>query len=155
MAETTVARIHLATPHRDRFAVRARRSRDGRMHYRMIHEGADPATARRICIRPEVSSKPLSFDQLVKLIDGAHYENACANPYDQECYGNVIWGTLRLQFEHGIAGADEYLFFATVQSEQYPQIEAYYRERVAQWCLEHCEEEEDCGKVVRMRARRG
>ncbi|HEX2829810.1 MAG TPA: hypothetical protein VHP37_25915 [Burkholderiales bacterium] len=151
MAEVTVARIHLATPHRDRLTVRARKSRDGRMHYRMVHEGA----AHKIRIRPEVSAKPLSFDRLVKLIDGAHYENACADPYDRECYGNVIWGTLRLQFEHGVAGADEYLYFATVQSEQYPQLEAYYRERVAQWCLEHCEEEEDCGKVVRMKLRRG
>ena len=151
MAEVTVARIHLATPHRDRLAVRARRSRDGRMHYRMIHEGAP----HRIRIRPEISSKPLSFDQLVKLIDGAHYENACSDPYDQECYGNVIWGTLRLQFEHGVAGADEYLSFATVQSEQDPQLEAYYRDRVAEWCLRHCEEEDDCGKVVRMKARRG
>ena len=154
MAEVTVARIHLATPHRDRFTVRVRRARDGRMHYRMIHEGADPAP-QRICIRPTASAKPLSFEQLVKLIDSAHYENACADPYDLECYANVIWGTLRLQFEHGVAGADEYLDFATVQSEQYPQLEAYYRDRVAQWCLERCEEAEDCGRVVRMKMRRG
>jgi hypothetical protein len=154
MAEVTVARIHLATPHRDRLSVRARKDRDGRMHYRMIHDDADSA-AHRIRIRPTESAKPLSFEQLVKLIDSAHYENACADPYDQECYGNVIWGTLRLQFEHGLAGADEYLYFATVQSEQYPQLEAYYRERVAQWCLERCEEEDDCGKVVRMKMRRG
>ena len=155
MAEVTVARIHLATPHRDRITVRARKGRDGRMRYRMIHEGADITPAQRIRIRPTASRKPLSFEQLVELIDGAHYDNACADPYDQECYGNVIWGTLRLQFEHGITGADEYLHFATVQSEQYPQLEGYYCDRVAEWCLERCEEADDCRKVVRMKMRRG
>ena len=154
MAERTVARILLATPHRDLITLRARRGADGRMRYRMVHDNGGTA-ARRIRIKPTVTKQPLKFEQVVELLDSAHYENACADPYDRECYGNVIWGTLRLQFEHGIAGADDYLFFATVQSEQYPQLEAYYRDRLAEWCLERCEEEDDCGKVVRMKLRRG
>ena len=151
MAEVTVARIHLATPHRDLITLRAQKSRDGRMRYRMIHEGAKTP----IRLHRTVSRNPLSFEELVELIDRAHYAGACSDPYDQECYGNVIWGTLRLQFEHGVAGADDYLFFATVQSAQYPQLEAHYRERIGEWCMAHCEEDEDCGKVVRMKLRRG
>ena len=155
MAEVTVARIVLATPHRDVITLRARRAAGGRMRYRMIHEGADTRATRRICIRPTVTKKPLAFGELVELLDSAYYEGACADAYDQECYGRVIWGTLRLHFENGAAGADEYLDFAAVTSDEYPQLEACYRERIAEWCLERCEEEEGCGKVVRMAMRRG
>ena len=155
MAEVTIARIVLATPHRDLITLRASRARDGRIHYRMIHEGADAKPGRRISIHPSVARKPLSFAGLVELLDSAFYEGACADAYDQECYGRVIWGTLRLHFEHGVAGADEYLDFVSVTSDAYPQLEAYYRDRVAQWCLEHCQEEEGCGEAVRMALRRG
>lgn len=155
MAEVTVARIVLATPHRDVITLRARRAAGGRMRYHMIHEGADTRAMRRICIRPTVTKKPLTFDALVELLDGASYEGACADPFDQECYGRVIWGTLRLHFENSPAGADEYLDFATITSDKYPGLEAYYRERIAEWCLERCAEEEGCGKVVRMAMRRG
>ena len=155
MAEVTVARILLATPHRDRITLRARRSADGRMHYRMIHEGADSRATRRIRITPSVTRKPLSFDELVALVDSAYYEGACADAYDQDCYGRVIWGTLRLHFEAGIDDADAYLGFVHIDSPQYPGLEAYYRERLAEWCLEHCEEEDGCGEAVRMKMRRG
>ena len=155
MAEVTVARIRLATAHRDRITLRARRGADGRMRYRMIHEGADTPATRRIRIRPAVTNKPLTFEQLVELIDGAYYEGACADSHDQDCYGRVIWGTLRLHFEAGIEDADAYLGFVDIVSDRYPQLEAYYRERIAEWCLEHCQEEEGCGKNVKMRLRRG
>jgi hypothetical protein len=154
-AEVTIARIGLSTPHRDLITLRARRGGDGRIRYRMIHEGAAAPATRRIRARPVSSERPLALGELVEMLDRAYYEGACANAYDQECYGHVIWGTLRLHFEHGIGHADEYLFFASVESEHYPQLEAYYRARLAEWCLEHCEEEEDCGKIVRMRMRRG
>ena len=154
MAEVTVARILLATPHRDRITLRVRCDADGRMRYRMIHEG-DARATRRIRIQPTVSRKPLAFEQIVELIDSAYYEGACADPHDQDCYGRVIWGTLRLHFESGVEDADAYLGFVNIVSDRYPQLEAYYRERLAGWCLEHCEEEEDCGKVVKMRLRRG
>lgn len=155
MAEVSVARIVLATAHRDVVTLYARRAADGRIHYRMTHEGADTPATRRIRIQPTVSRKPLAFAALVELLDSAYYEGACEDAYDHECYGRVIWGTLRLHFEHGLAGADDYVDFATITSAQYPQLEAYYRERLAEWCLEHCEEEDDCGKAVRMRMRRG
>ena len=152
--EVTVARIALATPHRDAVVLRARRSDDGRIRFRMIHEDAHGPANRRIHIKPVSSGRPLAFAELVELLDAAYYHGACADPHDQECFGRVIWGTLRLHFEHGTGHADEYVEFATVTSEHYPQLEAYYRERVSAWCLDRCEEEEDCRKIVRMRARR-
>ena len=151
--EITIVRVVLATPHRDVITLRARRGEDGRIRYRMVHEGA-PATPR-IRAQPTASAQPLSMGELVALLDGAYYDGACTDAYDQECYGRVIWGTLRLHFENGIDAADAYLGFATITSAYYPQLDAFYSERLAEWCLEHCEEEEGCGKVVRMRMRRG
>src|SRR5690349_16382694 len=113
MAEVTVARIVLATPHRDVVTLRARRAHDGRIHYRMVHETATTRATPRICIHPTVAKKPLLFNEVVRVLDSAYYDGACADPYDHECYGRVIWGTLRLHFEHGIAGADDYLEFVT------------------------------------------
>jgi hypothetical protein len=154
-AEVTVARISLATPHRDLISLRARRGADGRIRYRMIHDDIHGPANRRIRTSRASGDKPLSMGELVELLDTAYYDGACADPNDQECFGRVIWGTLRLQFEHGVDHADAYLFFATVTSEHYPQLEAYYRERMSEWCIDHCEEEEDCKRIVRLRRMRG
>jgi hypothetical protein len=152
--EVTVARVRLATPHREVVSLRARRGADGRIRYRMIHDDAHGPANRRIRMSRAVSDKPLAMGELVELLDAAYYDGACADPHDQECFGRVIWGTLRLHFEHGIDHADSYLTFATVTSEHYPQLEAYYRERMSEWCIENCREEEDCRKVVRLRRQR-
>ena len=152
--EVVIARIALATPHAQVVTLRARRDDDGRIRYRMIHADAHGPANRRIRIKPASSDRPLTFGELVELIDAAYYDGACADAYDQECYGRVLWGTLRLQFEHGRHHADAYLCFATVTSEHYPELEAYYAQRLADWCLDHCEEEEDCGKIVKLKLRR-
>jgi hypothetical protein len=154
-AEVTVARIALATPHRDLISLRARRGADGRIRYRMIHDDVHGPANRRIRMSRASSDKPLSMGELVELLDTAFYDGACADPHDQECFGRVVWGTLRLHFEHGVDHADAYLFFTTVTSEHYPQLEAYYRERMSEWCIDNCEEEEDCKRIVRLRRRRG
>jgi hypothetical protein len=153
--EVSIVRIALSTPHRDVVTLRARRGDDGRIRYRMIHDDAHGPANRRIRVKPLSSGSPLAFGELVELIDAAYYHGACADPHDQECFGRVIWGTLRHQFEHGTDHADAYVFFATVTSEHYPELEAYYRERLSEWCLEHCEEEENCRSIVRLRLRRG
>jgi hypothetical protein len=153
--EVTVARISLATPHRDLISLRARRGADGRIRYRMIHDDVHGPANRRIRTSRASGDKPLSMGELVELLDTAYYDGACADPHDQECFGRVIWGTLRLHFEHGVDHADAYLFFTTVTSEHYPQLEAYYRERMSEWCIDNCEEEEDCKRIVRLRRRRG
>jgi hypothetical protein len=37
------------------------------------------------------------------------------------------------------------------RAARYPQLERYFDERLHEWCLENCVEEEDCGEVVRLR----
>jgi hypothetical protein len=153
--EVTVARISLATPHRDLISLRARRGADGRIRYRMVHDDIHGPANRRIRMSRASGDKPLSMGELVELLDTAYYDGACADPHDQECFGRVVWGTLRLHFEHGVDHADSYLFFTTVTSVHYPQLEAYYRERMSEWCIDNCQEEEDCKRIVRLRRMRG
>jgi hypothetical protein len=152
--EVVVARVDLSTSHRDAIALRAKRGPDGRIRYRLVHEDAHGRSNRPIRVKPASSDRPLALGELIELLDSAHYRNACSDPDDQERFGGVIWGTLQLHFEHGIEHADEYLFFTKVASEHYPQLEAHYLDRLSDWCLANCEEEEDCKKIVRLRLNR-
>jgi hypothetical protein len=153
--EVVVARVAMASTHGDVISLRAKRTSDGRIRYRMVHEDARGRANRPIRIKPASSARPLTLGELVQVLDGAHYRGACGDPGDQERFGGVIWGTLQLHFEHGIDHAEAYLFFTTITSEHYPQLEAHYLQRMSEWCLANCAEEEDCKKVVRMRLRRG
>ena len=153
--EVVVARIRIASTHGDSIVLRAKRTEDGRIRYRMTHEDAHAHGNRPIRIAPVSSKRPLSFGELLALLEAAHYREACADPEDQERFGPVLWGTLQLHFDHGVDHADGYLFFTSVTSEHYPQLEAYYRDRLSDWCLANCIEEEDCKKIVRMRRKRG
>lgn len=152
--EVVIARVAFSTPHADSITVLAKRSEEGRIRYSMLHRDAHGRARHRIRIRPASSDRPLSFEELVGMIESACFHGACPEPDDQARFGGVIWGTLQLHFEHGIDHAEDYLFFATVTSDHYPQLEAYYRSRMSEWCLAHCEEEEDCKRIVRMRLRR-
>jgi hypothetical protein len=152
--EVVVARITIASTHGDSIALRAKRTDDGRIRYRMVHEDAHGHGSRPILIKPTSSPQPLTFGEVVEMLDRAAYR-AAGEPDDHARFGGVIWGTLQLHFDHGIDHADGYLFFTSVKSEHYPQLEAYYRERLSEWCLDNCVEHEDCRKIVRMRLKRG
>jgi hypothetical protein len=153
--EVVIARITIASTQRDTIAVRAKRTDDGRIRYRIVHEDAQGRSNRPIRSLPRSSQRPLTLGELIEMLDRACYHNACGEPEDQERFGGVIWGTLQLHFDHGVDHADGYLFFTSVTSEHYPQLEAYYRERLSEWCLANCIEDEDCRKIVRMRLKRG
>ena len=153
--ETIIARVVLATRPREILTLRAKRTVGGRIRYRLLAEEASGRRPRRIRTSPVSSTQPLALGELIQMLDGACYHGACADPADQDRYGGVIWGTLQLHFEHGIDGADAYLGFAAIASDFYPQLEAYYLDRMGKWCLERCVEHEDCRRVVRMRLNRG
>ena len=89
--------------------------------------------------------------ELIDLLESACYAGPCPDEGDDERYGGVIWGTLRLSLEHGIDHADDYLFFLRITSDPYPGLERYYLDRVGEWCLAHCIEEDDCRRIVRLR----
>jgi hypothetical protein len=124
------------------------------MEYRMFHEDADDRIRRRIRVKPATSARPLTFGELIGLLETACYAGPCPDEGDDERYGGVVWGTVRLHLEHGSAHADDYLFALSVVSEHYPQLERYYADRLSEWCLDNCIEDEDYGKVVRLRTGR-
>ena len=73
--EVEIARIVLDSVTQDVISFRARRRRSGqRILYRVVDEFQEPGGARWTC-RPASSARPLSFDQLVALIDGARNDD--------------------------------------------------------------------------------
>jgi hypothetical protein len=152
--EAEIARIAISSSSRDAIVLRARRDDGGRIRYRMTHEDANGRTRHCIRVKPASSVEPLTLDELIHVLETACYAGPCPDEGDEERYGGVIWGTLQLSLEHGIGHADDYLFFLKITSRHYPQLERYYLDRVGEWCLENCVEEEDCRRIVRLRTGR-
>jgi hypothetical protein len=149
-----VVRIVLSASGAEVISLKARRTSAGGIQYRMIHEDANDRRRRRIRVKPATTARPLTLGELIELLERACYAGPCPDEGDDERYGGVIWGTLRLYLEHGIAHADGYVFALSVVSEHYPQLERYYADRLSEWCLGNCIEDEDCGKTVRLRTGR-
>ena len=120
----------------------------------MIHEDASGRTAQRIRIKPASSTQPLTLGELIAMLETACYARPCMDESDDQRYGGVIWGTLRLNLEHGVDHADDYVFFLKVTSKHYRQLGRHYDERLSEWCLANCIEDDDCKKVVRLRTGR-
>ena len=152
-ADAEVVRIAVSSSSRDVITLWARRS-GRRIAYRMVHTDASGRTRHRIRVSPASSARPLTLGELIEMLETACYAGPCPDEGDDERFGGVIWGTLRLNLEHGIDHADDYLFHLRIASEHYPQLESYYDERLGEWCLSNCIEDEGCGEVVRLRTGR-
>jgi len=152
--EVEIARIAISSSSGDAITLSARRAAGGRIRYRMVHEDADGRTRHRIRVRPASSAGTLTMGELIDLLEGACYSGPCPDEGDDEKFGGVIWGTLQLTLEHGVAHADDYLFHLRITSAQYPDLERHYLERVSEWCLTNCIEDDDCRKIVRLRTGR-
>lgn len=151
--DAEVVRIAVSSSSRDVITLLARRS-GRRIAYRMIHTDANGRTRHRIRVNPASSARCLALGELIELLETACYAGPCPEEGDDERFGGVIWGTLRLNLEHGIDHADDYLFHLRITSQHYPRLERYYLDRLGEWCLSNCIEDEDCGKVVRLRTGR-
>jgi hypothetical protein len=152
--EAEIVRIALSSSGADAVVLTARLTPNARIRYRMTHVDSRERARRRISVAPASSAKPLTLGELIDLLENACYAGPCPDEGDDARYGGVIWGTLRLHMEHGLQHADDYLFFLKVTSRHYPQLERHYAERLNEWCLANCVEDDDCGKVVRLRTGR-
>jgi hypothetical protein len=152
--DAEIARITVSSSSSDAISLKARRTASGRIAYRMIHEDARGRTPHRIRVQPASSAAPLTLGELIGMLESACYAGPCPDEGDDERFGGVIWGTLRLNLEHGTVPADDYLFLLRIASNHYPQLERYYDARLSDWCLANCIEDDDCGKVVRLRTGR-
>ena len=150
--EVEIVRIALSSSSRDAIVLKASRAPRGRIAYRMLHEDAHGPTRQRIRVKPLSSARPLTLGEMIELLENACYAGRCRE--GDERFRGVVWGTLQLHLEHGTDHADDYLFLLRVSSPHYRQLERYFDERLNEWCLANCVEEEDCGEVVRMRTGR-
>jgi len=118
--ELEIARIVLNSTTMDVIALRARRGRAGRIRYRVVDEYA-PADWSSYGFRPRSSAVPLSFGELIALLDGLEY---AGQPYLEALRGqNLEWG----------ASPEDSAAFFHVSSPFYPHLRAYYEWRGSQW----------------------
>ena len=119
--EVEIARVSLRSTTGDVIAIRARRERRA-IRYRIVDEYAS-----EIQCLPAETSEPLSFGELVRLIDSARYASS-----DQV--------GLTSAFRDGNLSEDtdprELVDFVTISSVFYRELEAYYREDAQRWLAE-------------------
>jgi hypothetical protein len=121
--EVEIARLVLDSVTRDVYSIRARRVRaeagaadgEGPIVYRIVDEYEG-----RWVLPRETSAEPLTLGELVDLIDGSCADGVAAAS---------LTDALRDGCEHAEAGRD----FVRVSSEIYPELEAWYEERAAEW----------------------
>ena len=117
--EVEIARIALKSSTGDVIRFRAHRNRPGALlRYSVVDEYETEYTATRL-----TSGRPLSPRQLIKFIDeveGGFHENT-GHPFVE----NII-----------IGGAEGDVSFANVESELYPQLKEYFRDRLDAWAEE-------------------
>lgn len=119
--EIEIARIVLASSTTDVVSVRARRSRALRIHYRVVDEH-DTTFVHR----PLSSKTPLTFAQLISLLDSIRQES------DEPGHELVTW-CRDCSYDRGRDDPAKYSHFVTVESAFYPRLEAFYRKRNDQW----------------------
>lgn len=151
-SEVELVRIAISGAGGDAIVLKARRGDRGRIVYRMVHEERHGPTRHRIRVKPASSARPLTLGEVIAMLEGACYAGRCHE--GDERFSGVIWGTLQLHLEHGLDHADDYLFLLNVSSPHYRQLERYFDERLNEWCLANCVEDDDCGKVVRLKTGR-
>ena len=116
--EVEIARLTMASVTQDVYSIRARR-KGGAIHYRIVDE-----YAMEWSWSPESSEHPLSFRELIHLIDNA------------ELYGEGppdFTDTFRDgQLNQGME-PDQAAGWVTVTSEFYPDLRAYYQDKADAW----------------------
>jgi hypothetical protein len=110
----------MSAPH----ATRARRGRGGRIRYDFVDEY--PEEEREYSFSPATSARPLSFGEVVRLL-----EAATVSGMEPE-YANLITGAIELNLAEG-ADLLEMVRFVRVTSTYYPQLEAYFEARFEAW----------------------
>jgi hypothetical protein len=121
--EVEIARLVLDSVTRDVYSVRARRVRaaggaadDGRS---IVYRIVDEYEGRWVLPR-ESSAEPLTLGELIALIDDARVDDVD---------GTSLTDALRDGCDDAESGRD----FVRVSSELYPELEAWYEERAAEW----------------------
>lgn len=136
--EVEIARIELRSTTGDVVQVLARPAAAGFSQYRVVDEYWDEGS--RYAVTPESSGRPLTFGELVELIDtveqadeGHKYQDPRFNVGHDDRYRD-------LNYYEGEIEAEELLDFVSVGSVFYPALGAYYNERASAWVEEKRQE---------------
>lgn len=117
--EVNIAFITTKTTTCDAIAVRARLLAGNKIGYRVVNEYSESGD---FYCNPEESSQPLSMRELISLIDHCTHE-------DDETFESGEGGLVRCFWddEEVSSNVDERINFVQVESEFYPELNAYYR----------------------------
>jgi hypothetical protein len=119
-----VARIAFNSVTGDVISLRARGGRGGRIRYEFVDEY--PEEKRAYSFSPTSSEHPLSFGELVKLLEEATVGDT------EPGYDNLITGAIECNLAAG-SNLHEMVRFVRVTSTYYPQLEAYFGARFEAW----------------------
>jgi len=123
VGEFEIARLVLRSTTQDVFSLRARRrTPHAPYRYRMVDEYESTFDLPR-----RTSTRPLTLRQVIALIDGITSDNV--DTRGQPFPEGFVWWQLH---EYGET-PEEAAGFVRVRSEVYPQMEAYYEERLVEW----------------------
>lgn len=126
--EVEIVRVELASATADVIEVRAR-SLEGRIHYQAVDEYWDEG--ERYLVTPEWSERPLTFGELIDLID-----TACRGSegyFDPSPFTVGLVDQWRELPSQGGGDPASLLGFVRVSSAFYPELGAYYEERANAW----------------------
>ena len=119
LGEVEIARVTLQSTLQDVFAIRARPA-EGGIAYRVVEDN----NMLHFSCSPRRSKQPLSFGELVRLID--------VSKSSEHGWRGLVLGYALDQIETGVSPSDLEGFFE-VQSFFYPHLAAYYEARLAQF----------------------
>jgi hypothetical protein len=130
--EVEIARVSLASTTSDVISIRARRE-DDQYFYSIVDEYPEDW---RHELKLEHSDRPLTFGELVQLIDTSRRVSSEGGVEEDYGHSSGAFG-LVMPFYYGQwdAGNDpeEMLSFVRMSSEFYPEIHAYYEDRARAW----------------------
>lgn len=128
--EVEIARLSLKSTTSDVISIRATRQ-NGHIRYRIADEYENV-----FACTPETSEEPLTFGELIGLIDSAEIVGSGYPPGLADVYrdSNLEEG---LPFEERSQRAQELMDFVTVTSVFYPELEQWYCDEAQEWLESH------------------
>lgn len=119
--EIAIVRVTLMSVMGDVTEIRA-----GRVGDRIMYRVEDEYDSDYV-VHPESSQEPLTFGELVDLIDTSVMGGERDNPFAV----SVVWGPLEGHVDS--ADRDELLSLVSLHSDIYPDLGPYYDERIVAW----------------------
>ena len=117
--EVEIARITMQSTTMDVISIRARRTKH-RIIYRVVDEYEPEFWERQYSLTKRTSVRPLSFGELIRLIDNA-------------CDGGLVGAYRVANYDWDHDEPDDYYDFETASSTFYPELKGWYDQLNMEW----------------------